>query len=201
MLWTDENAENFVAQNFPDQLPLWKGYRYPVERVDALRYMVLYYYGGVILDMDLRCTRALGPLRRFEFVAPEAFPRGLSIGFMMSAKKTPFLRDLVHNLAVYNKQWLGLPYATVMFSTGCHYASTIHAYQANRTELKILPGPLHSLSGRVKTPLFEHLGSSSWHSYDAKLLPKVSCYVRGLFAFGMLVAVVAVVRRRRMRLR
>ncbi|KAK0389898.1 hypothetical protein NLU13_3471 [Sarocladium strictum] len=195
-LWTDDNAEEFVAKEFPDQLSVWKGYKYPVERVDSLRYMVLYHYGGAILDMDLRCTRALGPLRRFEFVAPEAFPRGLSIGFMMSAKGTKFMRDLVLNLSVYNKQWLGLPYATVMFSTGCHYASTIHAYQTERSELKILPGPLHSLNGRVQTPLFQHLGSSSWHSYDAKLLPKLSCYGRGLLAFGLLVAAVALVRRR-----
>ncbi|KAL2214204.1 glycosyltransferase family 32 protein [Sarocladium strictum] len=197
MLWNDTNAEAFVAEHFPDQYDLWKGYIFPVERVDALRYMVLYHYGGVVLDMDLRCTRALGPLRRFEFVAPEAFPRGLSIGFMMSAKRTNFMHDLVQNLAIYNKQWLGLPYATVMFSTGCHYASTIHAYQANRTELKILPGPLHSLNGRATTPLFQHLGSSSWHAYDAKLLPKISCYIRGILAFGVIATIVAVVRRRR----
>lgn len=47
--------------------------------------------------------------------------------------------------------------------------------QPNRTEYKILSGPegdrgMHSLNGRVSTPLFEHLGSSSWHSYDSSLI-------------------------------
>ncbi|KAI5461824.1 putative glycosyl transferase [Mariannaea sp. PMI_226] len=166
-MWTDEKAEEFVAQRFPQVLDIWKSYRYPVQRIDALRYMVLYEYGGVILDMDLKCTRGLGPLRRFQFVAPEAHPVGFSIGFMMASKQNPFVRDLVDNLSRYDVHWLGLPYVTVMFSTGCHYASVIHKHQSNRGDLKILPGPLHSLNGHVSTPIFEHLGSSSWHSYDA----------------------------------
>jgi hypothetical protein len=55
------------------------------------------------------------------------------------------------------------------------HTSTIHAFQRNRTELKILAGPkenprLHSLNGPVSTPIFNHLGSSSWHSYDAAMI-------------------------------
>ena len=47
--------------------------------------------------------------------------------------------------------------------------------QDNRTDYKVLAGPegdrgMHSLNGRVSTPLFEHLGSSSWHSYDSSLI-------------------------------
>jgi len=45
-LWTDTNARNFVAERFPEMLPTWDGYQYFVQRVDALRYMVLYEYGG-----------------------------------------------------------------------------------------------------------------------------------------------------------
>jgi inositol phosphorylceramide mannosyltransferase catalytic subunit len=78
---------------------------------------------GVILDMDLRCTRSLGPLRRFSFVAPAAHPAGFSIGFMMASARHSFLGELVANLPVFNQWWFGLPYPTVMFSTGCHYAS------------------------------------------------------------------------------
>ncbi|KAJ6436899.1 glycosyltransferase family 32 protein [Purpureocillium lavendulum] len=169
-MWTDETAANFVAEKFPDVFETWENYSYLVERVDALRYMVLYEYGGVILDMDLKCRRTLGPLRRFEFVAAEAQPTGFSIGFMMASQHNAFVGDIVRNLTAYDHHWLGLPYPTVMFSTGCHFASVIHARQANRTALKILPGPMHSLNGRVTTPIFDHLGSSSWHSYDGRLM-------------------------------
>ena len=51
----------------------------------------------------------------------------------------------------------------------------VHAYMRNRSELKILAGPpdnfkMHSLNGRASTPIFNHLGSSSWHSYDAAMI-------------------------------
>jgi len=149
--------------------------------------------------MDLQCKRALGPLRRFDFVAPAANPVGFSVGFMMASKRNPFIGELVQNLDRYNRHWLMLPYPTVMFSTGCHYASyeipdspghvqmkavlltlvshlrTIHSLQTNRPDLKILAGPksnpnMHRLNGPVSTPIFDHLGSSSWHSYDAAMI-------------------------------
>jgi mannosyltransferase OCH1-like enzyme len=195
-IWTDDKASQFVADKFPELKELWDSYHYPVERIDSLRYMLLYAYGGVILDMDLKCKRALGPLRRFSFVAPEAHPTGFSIGFMMASKGNAFVGDIVRNLTVYNKQWLGLPYATVMFSTGCHFASVIHAYESDRHDLKILPGPLHSLNGRVSTPIFDHLGSSSWHSYDAKLIVTIGSRINLIFFFFVGVALALFLRRK-----
>ncbi|KAJ4303937.1 hypothetical protein N0V88_001537 [Collariella sp. IMI 366227] len=127
-LWTDETAGKFVAEHFPEQLEMWRNYRYPIQRVDALRYMALYHYGGVVLDMDLQCKRGFGPLRRFDFVAPAAHPTGFSIGFMMAAKGNAFVGKLVQNLKRYNRHWLWLPYPSVMFSTGCHYASYASLY-------------------------------------------------------------------------
>ncbi|KAH0499680.1 hypothetical protein TgHK011_006857 [Trichoderma gracile] len=197
-IWTDETASQFVEEKFPDLKHMWDNYAYPVQRIDALRYMLLYEYGGVVLDMDLKCTRALGPLRRFSFVAPEAYPAGFSIGFMMANRRNDFVGALVGNLETYNKRWLGLPYATVMFSTGCHYASVMHAAQPQpgRGELKILPAPMHSLNGRVKTPIFEHLGSSSWHSYDARFFMSLRRELNQVVLFCVGIALVVLVKRR-----
>jgi len=77
----------------------------------------------VVLDMDLDCRRSLAPLQRFGFVAPAAHPIGFSNGMMMAAKGHPFVGELLRNLPIFDRNWFGLPYATVMFSTGCHYAS------------------------------------------------------------------------------
>ncbi|KAK4221340.1 glycosyltransferase [Podospora fimiseda] len=209
-LWTDETADLFVREEFPELYEMWtEGYKYPIQRIDALRYMVLFKYGGVILDMDLQCKRGLGPLRRFEFVAPAAHPTGFSIGFMMAAERNSFVGELVQGLKRYNRGWLGLPYTTVMFSTGCHYASTIHAFQKDRTELKILSGTrenpgMHSLNGPVSTPIFNHLGSSSWHSYDAALIVSIGKGHAGglplMLIFGSLVSFFLIKRIRRGRL-
>jgi hypothetical protein len=41
----------------------------------------------------------------------------------------------------------------------------------DRDKLHILWGPngMHQLSGAVTTPLFRHLGMSSWHSFDGAI--------------------------------
>lgn len=82
-------------------------------------------------------------------------------------------------------------------------ARTIHALQPNRSELKILAGPLdnfklHSLNGPVSTPIFTHFGSSSWHSYDASLIVSLHKYTKwwiSLFILGAAAAVFLMVRR------
>ncbi len=45
----------------------------------------------------------------------------------------------------------------------------------DRKQARILAGPpgnpeLHMLNGAVSTPLFDHLGSSSWHSFDGSFI-------------------------------
>lgn len=45
-LWTDDTANKFVSDHFPEIYDMWRNYRYPIEKIDALRYMVLYHYGG-----------------------------------------------------------------------------------------------------------------------------------------------------------
>ncbi|CAM1505633.1 Fc.00g112700.m01.CDS01 [Cosmosporella sp. VM-42] len=197
MLWTDEMAQKLVAEKFPDFKATWDGYQLPIQRVDTLRYMILYEYGGIILDMDIQCKRALGPLRRFEFVAPAAFPTGFSVSFLMSSKHNEFIKALVDKwLKLYDRNWFWTPYATVMFSTGGHFASQIHVMWPKRADLKILAGPkdnpkLHSINGPVSTPLFNHLGSSSWHSYDGLFITSIGKYGKWI-GLGAVVGLVGI---------
>jgi hypothetical protein len=48
-LWTDDTADAFVAKHFPELREMWLSYRYPIQRIDALRYMALYHYGGMYI--------------------------------------------------------------------------------------------------------------------------------------------------------
>lgn len=45
-MWTDENAEKLVAEKFPGFKETWDSYGLQIQKVDALRYLVLYEYGG-----------------------------------------------------------------------------------------------------------------------------------------------------------
>jgi inositol phosphorylceramide mannosyltransferase catalytic subunit len=53
MLWTDENAGEFVGEHFPELKTMWERYKFPIQRIDALRYMVLRHYGGMLYALCL----------------------------------------------------------------------------------------------------------------------------------------------------
>jgi mannosyltransferase OCH1-like enzyme len=60
--WTDNDNRRFVAQFFPDFLPVYDGYRHAVSRADLSRYLVVYHYGGVYADLDCESVRPLDDL-------------------------------------------------------------------------------------------------------------------------------------------
>ncbi|EGG01008.1 family 32 glycosyltransferase [Melampsora larici-populina 98AG31] len=170
--WDDASALQFMTTHYPFFLNDFLSYRHNIQRADALRYFVLHHYGGIFLDLDLECRRSLGPLRRFPIVNINAFPVGVSNGFMMAEAGHPFLAQLVRNLKRYDRSWFGIPYADIMFSTGPMFLSSEHLRFSSKLrshDLRILGGAEQRLSGKVVTPLFRHLGSSSWHGQDAHL--------------------------------
>ena len=59
ILWTDECAMRLVAFSFPEYMNTYNGYRQNIHRADAIRYFILYKFGGVYMDMDMESLRPL----------------------------------------------------------------------------------------------------------------------------------------------
>lgn len=59
-LWTNENAREFIGDEYPWFLDTFDRYQYPIQRADAIRYFVLAHYGGIYIDLD-----DVGPLATF----------------------------------------------------------------------------------------------------------------------------------------
>jgi mannosyltransferase OCH1-like enzyme len=62
--WTDELAARFVHRYQRWFLPYFERYSSDVMRADALRYMLLYEYGGIYADLDYECYHSFLPLTR-----------------------------------------------------------------------------------------------------------------------------------------
>jgi mannosyltransferase OCH1-like enzyme len=60
--WTDRSTRSFVAARFPWFLATYDGYGSPIMRVDAARYLWMWHFGGVYIDLDMEPVRALDPL-------------------------------------------------------------------------------------------------------------------------------------------
>jgi mannosyltransferase OCH1-like enzyme len=62
VLWDDFDNRNFIAQHFPEFLPIYDDYDINIKRVDAVRYFYLYKYGGIYTDLDFECLKSFDGL-------------------------------------------------------------------------------------------------------------------------------------------
>lgn len=53
--WNDKNITIFLQNHYPWFVPVFESYRYPVQKLDAAKYFLLYHFGGIYLDMDVGC--------------------------------------------------------------------------------------------------------------------------------------------------
>lgn len=108
ILWTDEMNRSFVRKEYPRFLPVYDAYPYNIQRVDAVRYLILYTYGGVYIDLDFVPLKNIEPLlqdRDCVFgLEPEVncrrinAKRIISNAFMAAIPEHPFFEAVIHEL-------------------------------------------------------------------------------------------------------
>lgn len=204
-LWTDASAREFIAEHYSWFLDTFDGYTYPIQRADAIRYFVLYHYGGVYLDLDIGCLRPLDPLLTFPIILPKTIPVGVSNDLMFAEKNHPFMWQTMHNLANFDYSWV-INYPTVMFSTGPMFLSAQYGIYNSRNpptadhpegEVRILPKSLYgknALPSEAPHSFFEHFYGSSWHDGDAAFIGFLGKWGKVLMWIGLAILVVGLVR-------
>lgn len=196
MLWTDDKSREFIANEYPWFLSTFESYVYPIQRADAIRYFVLYHYGGVYLDLDVGCLRPLDPLLVYPVVLPKTIPVGVSNDLMFAAKGHPFMAQTIHNLITFDHDWF-LNYPTVMFSTGPMFLSMQYGMYTSAHpvtdalpggEVRILSKPLYGKNakeGEAPHAFFSHHYGSSWHSDDAAFITFLGKWGKFLMKVGL----------------
>lgn len=104
-LWTDTDNLRFIEERFPWFLETYRAYRHDIERVDAIRYFLLYEFGGVYADLDMECLRPFDELVAEDGIhfsleaGPTIIQRVISNAFMAAPPRHPFFHALIHELA------------------------------------------------------------------------------------------------------
>ena len=196
MLWTDADSRDFIAKEYPWFLDTFDAYTYPIQRADAIRYFVLYHYGGVYLDLDVGCRRRLDRLLVNPVILPRTIPVGVSNDLMFSEKGHPFMAQTIHNLVTFDHSWI-LNYPTVMFSTGPMFLSAQYGIWTSSHpltdevpggEVRILPKSLYGKNAKIEDvpeSFFTHFYGSSWHADDAAFIGFLGKWGKGLMWLGL----------------
>lgn len=167
-----------IAREFPAFLDSFNNYAFPIQRADAIRYFILYYYGGIYMDMDTLCNQTI-PMQQVENDASEHIavfkstePTGITNDFMISSKGHPALGMAVSSLPAFyslTRSWAeSLPYVNIMLSSGPLFLSLV--IKDYLLQQPYLPSPAIKV---IKPPnlngYITDLESSTWHRRDAQI--------------------------------
>lgn len=187
ILWTDDMAREFIVEEYPWFLNTWDGYKFPIQRADAIRYFALVHYGGVYIDLDDGCQRRLDPLLTVPAFVRKTLPTGISNDVMGSVPKHPFFLKAIENLNNYNRNWL-VPYITIMYSTGPLFLSVIWKQykrwgvpEAGKVRI-LMPDDYKSGT----ESFFAISQGSSWHLDDAKFIKNLANHIGVSIVAGFL---------------
>lgn len=99
ILWSKDKSNEFIARYYAWFLDTWNSYKEPIYQVDAIRYFILYHYGGLYVDLDAKCLRSFEDLRSNQITligTPNASI--LSNYFMMGQRGHLFFKHCIDHL-------------------------------------------------------------------------------------------------------
>ena len=128
-LWTDEDNDAFVKENYPKLYPIFKNFPRGIMRADVIRYLIMDKIGGVYLDLDYEM------LVPFDFKNhPLVLPKNRSLEFgdeydgignciFASAPNQQFWKDVINSL-IENPPQVE-KYIEVLDATGPEFLNSI----------------------------------------------------------------------------
>ncbi len=53
-LWSLKDCEELICEYYPEYIELWNEFRFPIQKCDFIRYLILHRYGGIYIDCDVQ---------------------------------------------------------------------------------------------------------------------------------------------------
>lgn len=111
ILWTDQLNRDLVVKRFPWFLKRYDSFPHHIERADAARYMYMFEFGGLYVDLDTECLRPFEHLLINRTLVLGAM-QGQAIlteghtqnSFMYSAPKHPFWLAMLYNIGNHSDE-------------------------------------------------------------------------------------------------
>jgi mannosyltransferase OCH1-like enzyme len=197
-LWTDKDNEELIRNYFPWFLKTYLNFEYNIQRADAIRYCILYLYGGVYCDLDLEPLNNLDDLFNnsglyFIFSGNTNYIYTNSLMASSSPRESIFFK-MINETMKATPFWCLGKHLEVMYSTGPlmvdriikKYNKTINVLPSN-----VIFSPICAKTGcKSKLTRFKDLGGGSWNSWDSKFYNFIMCNYNTIIIFLLLFIIV-----------
>jgi len=199
--WTDEDNRKLIESKYKWFLHTYDSYEYGIQRADAIRYFILYTYGGIYSDMDIEPTKNFDKLFTKKTDQEVYLIKSPQLSyvtncFMASKPKTKFWEDVFKEMKEVAKSpsifWVGKHW-TVMNTTGPIMINKVYRNYKNKDKVKIIcseyivPTKCNICSRKpckTRSSYTKLLQGSSWCNFDTKIY---NCF---LCNFGTIKAVI-----------
>nr|QBK90833.1 MAG: glycosyltransferase [Pithovirus LCPAC201] len=184
ILMTDDDNLEFCRKYFPDFLPYYENFPHAIQRADAIRYMFLYIYGGLYMDLDIVVVKPLDPLFYHEsdlYLCPSGNVGScLTNSFMASKPGCKFWLKMIEHMKKPISWWMMGKHMTVMNSTGplaLDYVAKKEGYSYLALPSKdVMPCSVCNITHcKIGNAYLKPLIGSSWISWDTRFLNFFLC--------------------------
>lgn len=151
ILWDEKDIANFVQKNYPQYWDFYLSLPYDIQRWDAVRYLILYKYGGLYVDIDMealspidelldwdKCNFALEPVENILSTTPRPC---FTNAFMGCAPEEPFFDYIIKSVfsqETYEIQEKRYP-LVVNATTGLVRLSHLYRLYEEKETIKLIP--------------------------------------------------------------
>lgn len=205
-LFDDRDNLEFVEREFPQYLDLYRSFDREIYRADMIRYLRLYKWGGVYMDLDLKLRRPLKEIFNRDcdlYLVRTPNGGGYTNSFMASKPQCPFWLRCIEEIRyrVNHKPWWIQGDWKVIWTTGPGMITKV-ATEYDRPFINVpykLGHPCsvcdHHFGEAQPFPesWVEELEGSSWTGSGVRLIHTMYCQPFTVIAVLLIVLVVLIV--------
>jgi len=152
-LWDDTDNRQFIQEHYLWFLRYYDNYSFNIQRVDVVRYFILYTFGGLYVDIDVECFKSLEQVLQGATsvfcMEPEEHcrihntDRIVSNAFMACEPGHPFLYAIIKELITYVSQEKDHG-RFVLETTGPMMVSRVYEKLEDKEHIKLLSAEMLS---------------------------------------------------------
>lgn len=167
-LWTEKMSRDFIEKEYSWFLETYDNFKFPVQKVDALRYLLMRHYGGIYIDLDDGCLTSLDPLLYYPVWVTDGGHGALSNNILGAAPNHPFWKLTTESMMRYAWNY-PFPYITISYATGQWFLTDMwQRYHAGLAggEPELTRVMMDMRPGAAPWVFFMHTQGGSWDNWD-----------------------------------
>jgi len=171
-MWNLKDCEELIIDEYPRFIGLWGYFRYPIQRADFIRYLILHSYGGFYVDCDVYPIQNLDSLSDNKQIFTswnddkDKKPYNAVMG---SVKNNKLFKQICNDIEVRTTEkqnikiydtWKG----RLVFHTTGHHMLKRHVPKEDIYDLMLIYNEKKKIYITSDNPYFYDNNASLWHS-------------------------------------